>query len=181
MNKYTAVIVVGLLSALLLLSVGCTGKNSEVTNERDGKADTKQVSVYSDAQEVKSYNNGDLANGVSYKLKIPYERMVTPDVLKFYDSKMQERGFKPFVEDYYKSDDRVWQEYIDGTTKGEPLVAKFRAGWVDDKHTTRAQLVLEYHWYENRPSNYIPSKNDDLSVVFSYMPFVVLPPPVKIN
>lgn len=178
-NKYVLFLIL-----ILVPSLSYSGCGKLSGSESDGKlksaAGNFKIPVYIGAQKIKHYSraNGSLM-GVSYNVKLPYD---TKLVLDFYDEKMKEIGFKPFVEEYYKYADRSWQNFTDGTIKGDPEVAQLLASWVDEKNTQRANLALRYFWYidQNQRTKFL-GPNDDLNVDFQIMPFITIPPPQKIN
>lgn len=97
-------------------------------------------------------------------------------IFKFYDKEMAKVNFKPFVEDYYKSRDRNWSTYVDGTMKGDPYVAVCKTSWANNDKTKRATLVLKYYWYNKNNTRIILNNNKDLNVHFRIQPFYVEPP-----
>lgn len=162
------------INCVLVGFVSC--KDRELTKEEITTTAKKfHIPIYTLAEHVKFYNQGNTTYGVNYEAKVPYDSL---EVLHFYDINMEKLGFKPFVEMYYKYSDRKWREFDDMRKKGHPYVAQLIADWVDAKHTKRARLVLNYYWYfKNANSQRIIYENDNLKVNFQIMPFSILPPP----
>jgi len=165
----------------ILLLFACTADTSG-KNEMQ-KSDIKKfdLPIYIGAKNVKPYTLKDgLIKGISYDLKLPYPG-ASDVVLQWYDTKLKQKGYVPFVEEYYKYADRVWQEFIDGTMKGEPRVAQLTSSWVDTNKTERINLTLRYYWYPDcKTSKIILESNDNLHVDIQIIPFVTLPPPMEI-
>ncbi|MBI5695859.1 MAG: hypothetical protein HZC51_09010 [Nitrospirae bacterium] len=116
-RKTAAIILAGLICLSIAGLFACNER--ELTKEEIAvKPKELNLPVYDFAQNVKFYNHEDVVRGVSYKVRLPYGPDVTTDMLEFYDSKMQQLGYKPFVEDYYKYADRTWGSFIDGTIEG---------------------------------------------------------------
>ncbi|KAF0143502.1 MAG: hypothetical protein FD156_2568 [Nitrospirae bacterium] len=154
-------------------------------NEKEIKViasgEDSNLPIYFGAKNVKYYTLQDSLKGVMYELKLPYPG-ASEVVLEYYDAKMKQAGFEPYVEEYYAKGSRKWQEFIDGTIKGEPEVAQLKASWADKRHTRRSNLNLKYYWYiEDKKSPYIVPSNDNLHVDFQLMPFFEWPPPSDIT
>ena len=146
--------------------------------ERNSKIISKTlIPIYPGAINVKHYSlkNG-LIKGVSYKVKLPYP---SKDVLDFYDKEMSKRGYKPFVEEYYKYVDRKWQFLEDVTKKDKLYVSQLIADWVDSNRKRRVVLVLRYYWHlkMKEHNRSILEVEDVQHVIFQIMPFVIIPPP----
>lgn len=138
--------------------------------------DKEVLPVYSNAKKIEKYSlANDRVKGVYFVSNIPYP---STEVLEFYDEKLAELDFYPFVEDYYRDNDRQWQIFQDGTVKGGPVVAQLRASWANRDKTKRINLVLKYHWQSNEIEQFnILPHNSELTVDLQIMPFVKLPPP----
>ncbi|MBI5189572.1 MAG: hypothetical protein HZA22_02695 [Nitrospirae bacterium] len=181
-TRITAAIILAGLICLSIAGLFACKERALTKEEIAVKPKELNLPVYDFAQNVKFYNHEDVVRGVSYKVRLPYGPDVTTDILEFYDSKMQQLGYKPFVEDYYKYADRTWGSFIDGTIEGEPDVEQLKASWVDAKRTTRANLNLKYYWYvDHKQSTIVHGFNDDLNVDFQIMPFVMFPPPTQVQ
>ena len=158
----------------------CSSRDSSFGNAASDTIQHSQIPLYVGAEEIKPYKRGGSIEGISYKLRLPY---ATKEVLNFYDTKMGEIGYKPFVEEYYKYADREWQLFVDATMPRKPDVAQLIASWISLSRAKRATLVLRYYWYtdDQRGPKRVLGFNDDLNVDFHVGPFVILPPPVKEN
>ncbi|MFI5304561.1 MAG: hypothetical protein ACHQYP_07165 [Nitrospiria bacterium] len=157
-----------------------SGRNSSSGMAASETIKSSQIPLYVGAENVKRLKRGESVEGVSYRLQLPYD---SKEVLDFYDTKMREIGYKPFVEECYKYADRVWQLFTDGTMPRKPEVALLTASWISPDGAKRAFLALRYYWYiddQRGPKRFL-GFNDDLNVVFQFMPFVPLPPPYKEN
>jgi len=146
--------------------------------ERNSKIISKtQIPIYPGAMDVKHYSlkNG-LIKGVSYKVKLPYP---SKDVLDFYNKEMSKRGYKPFVEEYYKYADRKWQFFEDVTKKDKLYVSQLIAYWVDSNRKRRVVLALRYYWHlkMKEHNRSILEVEDVQHVIFQIMPFVIILPP----
>jgi predicted component of type VI protein secretion system len=172
-NQKNAIISIGIL---ILVLVGCDATTTERNKETKSEIQNFIIPIYIGAKNIKYYTlKNEMIKGVSYEVKLPYD---SKEVLEFYDKEMRQIGYNPFVEDYYKYADRIWQTFVDSTKKGEPYVAQLIANWVDSNHTKRARLVLNYYWYVNHQKpKYVLGFNEDLNVDFQIMQFVKLPPP----
>ncbi len=173
-SKISRVITIMLIITLLLLA--CNNNKETIMSPN---RESSRVPVYIGAINIKHYElQADLTMGVSYEMKLPYPGS-SEVVLSYYDDKMKQAGYEPYVEEYYSKGARKWHEFIDGSIKGEPLVAQFNASWADKKYSKRANLVLKYKWYiENKTPPYVIPSNDKLLVDFRVMPFVEAPPPM---
>jgi hypothetical protein len=173
--------ILGLLILFLCMaSSQCSSRNSSSDKAAGQAIKPFQIPVYVGAEDVKPYKRGESIEGVYYKVRLPYD---SKEVLNFYDTKMREIGYKPFVEEYYKYADRVWQSFIDGTIPRKPDVAQLTASWISPSGAKRATLGLRYYWYtdDQRGPKRVLGFNDDLNVDFQIMPFVTFPPPFKEN
>jgi hypothetical protein len=162
----------------LLGMISCSDNNNDTKKELLSEISSFESPIYPKAENIKSFSlKNDLIQGVSYELEVHYP---AKEVLNFYEKEMARLGFEPFVEEYYKYGDKVWQTFIDSTREGNPHVAQLLADWVDIQKTKRAKLILRYSWYVEHPSQrLVLTDNNDLKVVFQLMPFFTLPPPVK--
>lgn len=174
MKRIVVILLVGIISPSFVGLIGCREHELSRT-EIAAKAKEFNLPIYKWAKHVKFYNKDKIMYGVTYKAPVYYDSL---EVLQFYNSKMYEFGYKPFVEDYYKYADRKWRLFIDATKKGQPYGAQLIADWVNAKRTKRARLVLDYYWYvKPKKSENILYENNDLTVNFQIMPFSILPPP----
>ena len=110
------------------------------------------------------------------KVTIPYP---SKDVLDFYDKEMSKRGYKPFVEEYYKYANRKWQSFEEVTKKDKLYVSQLIADWVDSNRSRRAVRVLHCYWHlkMKEHNRSILEVEDVQHVIFQIMPFVTIPPP----
>jgi hypothetical protein len=177
--KVRRIAVVLLLILLSFSFISCTRSDVNKSNNQVSSAMKESLPIYFPTGEVKYYSRGDLVAGVSYSAKLPYSKQTAEVVLEFYDKKMKQLGFRPFVEDYYKYADRKWSNsFIDSTIKDNPNIVQLNASWADDTKSKRANLVLRYYWYvDNKQSSIVLGFNDDLKIDFQITPFIVFPPP----
>ena len=159
----------------------CSDRNK--SDSQLSPAQKEQLPVYFAAGAVTYHSRSESTIGVSFSTKFPYSKEVTEEVLGFYDKKMTQLGFRPFVEDYYKYADRNWSgPFIDSTEKNSPHVRQLNASWANDSKSKRADLILKYYWYvNNKQSTIVLGYNDDLKINFQLMPFLTLPPPISVQ
>jgi hypothetical protein len=180
LKSISIIVLLCLMACPLML---CSRLDSNKTNSQVSSAQKDNLPVYFPIGEVKYYSRGDSVTGVFYSTKLPYSEEVAEIVLDFYDKKMTQLDFRPFVEDYYKYADRKWSEsFIDATQKGSPHIVQLNASWADESKSKRANLNLRYYWYvDDKQYPIVLGANDDLKVDFQLSPFVVLPPPTKVR
>ncbi len=133
---------------------------------------------YPKSYDIKTYQ--DEANGISNVIFKVHLTFPSKDVLEFYNAKLKDIGWAPFVEDYYRYADRVWQDFLDGTVEGDPLVHQLIAYWTNQDKSRRAILAIIYHSRYSTIQEKMSAKepnNDIQEVAVQFMPFYILPPP----
>jgi len=132
---------------------------------------------YPKSYDEKTSQRGPDIRFVEYKVRLSFP---SKDVVQFYDNKLKAIGWVPFVEPNYPKSDRKWQQFIDSTVEGRPLVHQLVAQWVNKDSTRIAGLFITYcsrysnmkeELYEKEPNNNIQE------IVVQVMPFCILPPP----
>ena len=127
-----------------------------------------EVPIHKDAYQIEKFSNVKGIICVKYKVKVPYH---SNQVLKYYDEKLKEKGWIPFIEDYYVKDDRNWQS----VGKEESWLTAY---WVDLKKTKRITLMLKH--YLKKSDTYSSSDNNskiEQIVLYEERPYYELPPP----
>jgi hypothetical protein len=112
---------------------------------------------------IEKYQLGKGVFGVRYKVKAPYRSL---KVLDYYDEKLKEKGFLPFVESYYSNEDRKW------TNIGEEILSAY---WVDIKKTKRILLVVKASL--KGKTFILPEHDIEQEVIYQENPYFELPPP----
>lgn len=74
---------------------------------------------YPKSYDIKTYQPWPEIREVSYKVSLSFP---SNDVVRFYDGKLINLGWLPFVQPNYHKSDRKWEHFIDGTVKGHPFV-----------------------------------------------------------
>ncbi|MEW6296043.1 MAG: hypothetical protein AB1467_07215 [Candidatus Diapherotrites archaeon] len=134
---------------------------------------------YPKSYDVKTY--GDIPNvrDVKYKVRLSFP---SKEVLLFYDNKLKDIGWLPFVQPNYQESDRRWKQIVDATVEGNPLVHRLIAKWVNKDRTKLVFLVIKYSSrYLNKQWNMYASEkipnNDIQEVALQIGPFSILEPP----
>jgi len=133
---------------------------------------------YPKSYDEKTSQRGPDIRFVEYKVRLSFP---SKEVVQFYDNKLKAIGWVPFVEPNYPESDRKWQQFIDGTVEGRPLVHKIAAQWVNKHNSRMVLMVITYHSrYSNMKEKLyaIEPNNNIQEVAVQVMPFYILPPPM---
>ena len=163
-----------IIITIILTNMGCDKSNPNKYDKLSKEIKDFNIPIYNNVQ---IYNMQTIENipikKATYEVKIFYP---AKELIEFYDTKMINLGYKPFVEEYYKYADRQWQYYVDATMNGNPQLATYSTCWSDENRTLIAILLLQYYW-PNKSDKVNLSMNNDLKVTFQIMPFVKIHPP----
>jgi hypothetical protein len=133
---------------------------------------------YPTSYDLITYPNRGHIRAIGYKVRLLFP---SKDIVKFYDVKLSNIGWSPFVQPYYSKDDRKWMQFIDCTIEGHPLVHQLYAQWVNKKHNIMVVLGIRYYSiYINKQENLYAREqkpnNDIQEVVLQIMPITIIPP-----
>jgi hypothetical protein len=132
---------------------------------------------YHTSYDIKIYQNKPDLKTLEYKVHL---RFPSKDVVNFYDDKLKEIGFVPFVDPGLSRGDRTWKKFTDGTIKGDPLVHQLHAHWTNKDHSKMLVLVIKYYstnmtWEEKMRAK---EPNNNIQEVFLHiMPYIILQSP----
>ncbi|MEW6296089.1 MAG: hypothetical protein AB1467_07445 [Candidatus Diapherotrites archaeon] len=134
---------------------------------------------YPQSYDVKTYQDIPNVRDVKYKVRLPFP---SKEVLLFYDNKLKDIGWLPFVQPNYPKNDRKWWQFVDFRIEGKPLVHQLTAYWVNKDRTKLVFLVIKYYSrYLNKQWNmYAGEKNpnnDIQEIALQIGPFAILEPP----
>ncbi len=114
-----------------------------------GKDSFPQINlpVYPDAFQVHHIiNRPEGAKSAQYKVKIKWPAQPLVD---FYHSEFKRMGLSKYAEDGYGRGE--WGKFIDGTKKNAPEINRYIETWVDDKHSIRILLSMNYMRIKGNP------------------------------
>lgn len=134
---------------------------------------------YPKIYDVKTYQDIPDVRDVKYKVRLSFP---SKEVLLFYDNKLKDNSWLPFVQPNYPENDRKWWQFVDFRVEGKPLVHQLIAEWVNKDRIKMVFLVIKYHSiYLNKPWNMYASEknpnNDIQEVAIQIGPFTILEPP----
>ncbi|MEW6657338.1 MAG: hypothetical protein AB1424_01630 [Thermodesulfobacteriota bacterium] len=135
---------------------------------------------YPKSYDVKTYQ--DIipnVRAVKYKVRLSFP---SKEVLLFYNKKLKDMGWLPFVQPNYPENDRKWWQFVDFRVEGKPLVHQLIAEWVNKDRTKMVFLAIQYYSiYLNKEWNVYASEknpnNDIQEVELQIGPFAILEPP----
>lgn len=128
-----------------------------------------EVTPIEGAYSIKKYDLGEGVHGVRFKIKAVYR---SREILNYYDEKLKEKGFFPFIEDYLAEEDRKWPWFISPKEDRKEMLT---AHWVNKERTRRIFLVMEIHLKADAP---IPwGQYVEYTVTYQENPYFELPPP----
>ena len=131
---------------------------------------------YPESYDAKTYQDGPDIRYVKYKVRLSFP---SKEVVQFYDNKLKAIGWVPLVEPNYPESDRTWQQFIDSTVEGDPIVHQLVAQWVNKDNKRMAGLCITYYSiYSNKQEKMhaIEPNNNIQEVIMQVMPFYILPP-----
>lgn len=153
--------------ALLLIIQGLDG-----TSAMQSKDLVKEF-VFPGGFDVNTYEQKEYHTyTISYSVKLPYP---SQKVIEFYDRILGQDEWFPYVEAHRKYADRVWQDFVDETQKGSPLVHQLFTQW--KKGSEIAFLSLRYYSYDLKQDYVNIPSNDVQNVALQFHPFIAPIPP----
>jgi len=147
------------------LSFGCgCGEDDGKVNEYD----SLYIPIYNGAEGIEMvFRKRHLIKGARYNLVMQFP---AKDIIDFYNAEMRNIKFQPYPSNNERDILKNWNTYVDGTIEGAPDVTQFSKSWVNSEKTKRANLILQYYWYEKEKTRVLNSATK-LKVAFSIQPY----------